>query len=192
MHAVYNRYQNQNSPKSDKVYLVPSNDQNQTRKTIYDETDLEDIQIKLDYNGVQVIRRVKGRTQTRVVYHLAQQYLREVFALRVDNLSDLLLLHRHREVPVIDGIVDDIPIVDGDELMVMFRRWGNNDRTQRQPDLRFEDDKLYGDSSDGNHTDYHREERHDLNHARAPSQPGTNGGAFASGRRGPSLQERAS
>jgi hypothetical protein len=110
--------------------------------------------------------------------------------------------------------------------MVMFRRWGSSERTQQQPDLRFDDDKSDEDSpkseedgddywtecwpsqtgmrkgnpkSDfnkdgtrksnkdnldqvsfvGDHADHHREERHDLNHARAPSQPGTNGGAFS-------------
>jgi hypothetical protein len=178
MHAVYNKYR-KNASNPEELPVSSSRDQDPTRTTIYDETDEGDIQIKLDYNGVQVIRRVKGKTLTRVVYHLAQQYLREVFALRVDNLSDLLLLHCHREVPV-NGTVGDIPILDGDELMVMFRRWGNTNRTQKQPDLRFDDDDLDGGPSDGNHADYHREERHDLNHARAPSQPGTNGGASPS------------
>jgi hypothetical protein len=182
MHRVYKSYLKQNTSKSDDVPVVSLiSEKSSPRQTSYEETDTGEIRIKLDYNGVQVVRQVKGMTQCRVVYHLAQEYLREVFALRVDNLSDLLLLHRHHEIPVV-GIVDDIPILDGDEIMVMFRRWGDNDRTQRHPDLRFEEDKSDGGSSVGNHADYHREERHDLNHARAPSQPGTNGGAFASAR----------
>jgi hypothetical protein len=241
MHRVYKKYLSQKTPKSDEVHVVPSNDQHQIpnyeamtsshQETIYEEMGTAEIQIKLDYNGIQVIRRVHGRTQNRVVYHLAQQYLREVFALQVANLSDLLLLHNHHEMPI-DGSIDDIPILDGEEIMVMFRRWGSSERTQRQPDLRFHDEesdedssKSEGDGDDywtecwpsktgmrkgnpkseyhkdgtrrsnkknkknldkvssvGDHADHHREERHDLNHARAPSQPGTNGGAFASAR----------
>ena len=120
-------------------------------KIVYDEKD-EEIQIKLDYNGVQVVRRIKGRTTNRVIYHLAQQYLREVFALTVANLSDLILLVQrdsgnHRELPV-NGIVADIPILDGDEIMVMLRRWGKTERTQRQPDSRFEEDQSDEDSTD--------------------------------------------
>ena len=227
MHRVYKQYLDQKATKSDSEFVVSSVDQNPNPKVIYEEKDTN-LQIKLDYNGIQVMRRVNATTTNRVVYHLAQQYLREVFALRVTNLSDLLLLHRHHEIPI-DGNVGDIPILDGDEIMVMFRRWGNSERTQRQPDLRFEDEdsdedssKSEGDGDDywrecwpsrtgmrkgnpkrdfhkdgtrrnnrmnldgvtsvGDHADHHREERHDLNHARAPSQPGTNGGAFASGR----------
>jgi hypothetical protein len=227
MHRVYKQYLDQKATKSDAELVVSSVEQNQNSTVIYEDKD-SDLQIKLDYNGIQVLRRINVTTTNRVVYHLAQQYLREVFALRVANLSDLLLLHRHHEIPI-DGNVGDKPILDGDEIMVMFRRWGNSERTQRQPDLRFDDEesdedssKSEGDEDDywrecwpsqtgmrrgnpkrdfhkdgtrrnnkknldevtsvGDHADHHREERHDLNHARAPSQPGTNGGAFASGR----------
>jgi hypothetical protein len=227
MHRVYKQYLDQKAIESDAQPMIPPVGGDQIPEEIYEERDT-DLQIKLDYNGTQVIRRVKATTSNRVVYHLAQQYLREVFAFRVNNLSDLLLLHSHHEIPF-DGKVGEIPILDGDEVMVMFRRWGNSERTQQHPDLRFEegdsdDDspKSEGDGSEywtecwpsltgmrrgnpksdfnkdgtrrsnkrnsekfssvGDHADHHREERHDLNHARAPSQPGTNGGAFASGR----------
>ncbi len=154
MHRVYKQYLDQKATKSDSELVVSSVDQNQNPKVIYEEKDT-DLQIKLDYNGIQVMRRVNVTTTNRVVYHLAQQYLREVFALRVTNLSDLLLLHRHYEIPI-DGNVGDIPILDGDEIMVMFRRWGNSERTQRQPDLRFDDEESDEDSSksEGDEDDY--------------------------------------
>jgi hypothetical protein len=87
------------------VHAASLSEQSKILKTSFKETDTGEFQIKLDYQGVQVIRRVNGSTPSRVVCHLAQQYLREVFSLRVDNLSDLLLLHRHHEMPVI-GILD--------------------------------------------------------------------------------------
>ncbi len=155
MHRVYKSYLNQSASKSDDVNVVPLSEQSYLLKKSHEETETGKFQIKLDYQGDQVIRRVSGRTPSRVVYHLAQQYLKEVFSLRVDNLSDLILLHRHHEMPVV-GNLEDIPILDGDEIMVLFRRWDNDERTQRQPDLRFED-KSDEASSDGDHADHHRE-----------------------------------
>ena len=75
--------------------------------------------IRLRYQGSQIMRRVHSQTRTRVVYHMGQQFLREAFALPVASLSSLLLIHNHELMPV-DGQLGDIPITDGAEISIIY------------------------------------------------------------------------
>ncbi len=101
---------------------------------------------------------------------------------RMDNLEEVLLIANNRVVPI-EGCLEDVPIVEGDDVMIHYQT-----RNQRMTKLEQRDEegragqfRISGGTStpSGNHAGYPRVESHSLNSARAPSQPGENGGAFS-------------
>ena len=78
----------------------------------------DEFRILLTYQGNQVFRKAHPRTPNRVIHYVAQQYLRDVFAVRVGDLSQLLLLHKG-EILSQQGKLEDVPVEDGDEIMVI-------------------------------------------------------------------------
>ena len=78
----------------------------------------DEFRILLTYQGNQVFRKAHPRTLNRVIHYVAQQYLRDVFAVRVGSLSQILLLHKG-EILSQKGKLEDVPVEDGDEIMVI-------------------------------------------------------------------------
>jgi hypothetical protein len=176
-------------------------------KRSFKQNDPDDFRIVLTYQGNQVYRKAHPRTLTRVIHHVAQQYLREVFDIRVENLSSLLLLHKG-EILSHQGMLEDVPVADGDEIMVInLLDEGHNEQDQHRSNLGSRNhsspDNFDGDHSDqfddrnhsprrpsgnngenfaprGDHAGRQWEESHTLQSVRAPSQPGNNGGAVTS------------
>ena len=140
-------------------------------------TDMGEFHIRLGYQGSQIIRRVHARTPNRVVYHLGQQFLREAFALPITNLSCLLLIHNHALL-AIDGHLEDHPVMNGAEIMIIYvPQPFENPRGNEQFSSSSPNSGSHNLPAAGDHAGHHREEGHSYNNARAPSQPGTNGGA---------------
>ena len=109
-------------------------------------------------------------TPTRVVYHWAQQYLREAFSLDVPDLAHLLLLHESKVMPTL-GCLEDVPVFGGAEIKIIFLE------RQRVVSTSTLDVSQRHHAPNVDHAGQRGEESHGLYHARAPSQPGNNGGA---------------
>ena len=200
MQRMNDAYQRQSASKYVSVDDLSLGQRTPFRKRSHKENDDGEFKIRLNYQGDIVIRNANTRTLNRVVYYLAQQYLREVFSLNVDSFSKLLLIHRGTLLSL-KGKLEDVPVVDGDEIMVIFRQDEEQRFNPRASDgdqadhHREESHGLYhapaGDHADphrveghgiyhapaGDHADHHRVGSHRPNDARAPSQPGNTGGA---------------
>jgi hypothetical protein len=167
--------------------------------------DTDDFKIVMAYQGNQVFRTAHPRTLNRVIYHVAQQYLRDVFAMRVDNLSSLLLLHKG-EILSLVGKLADVPVENGDEIVVINLMQEDTIEKDKHVPQRHQRDHPDPEAFDGDYENHHGagthpmrnqvgdsggrftsrgdqaghqwEESHPLQSARAPSQPGNNGGAI--------------
>jgi hypothetical protein len=153
---------------------IPFPDRSALRQSVKS-VDRGEFTIHLGYQGSQVVRRVHAQTLNKVVYHMGQQFLREAFALPVESLSCLLLIHDHALLPIA-GQLGDHPIMDGAEFMIIhvpqpFVGSLSNNRPNNLPNL----------PDGGDHAGHYPEGGHSLINARAPSQPGTNGGAYTLG-----------
>ncbi len=67
MHRVYKSCLKQSASKSDDVDVIPLSEQSQILKKSHKEVDTGEFQIKLDYQGDKVIRRVSGRTSRNTI-----------------------------------------------------------------------------------------------------------------------------
>ena len=134
-----------------------------------------EIQIRLEYEGSQVLRTVKANSPNLDIHHLAIEYLMDVFDQQVESFADFTLTYEANEIHF-RGSIDEIPILDGGTIHIQYLSREN--RTPRnQPSDPVSSSSCLGGSSRGNHQD----ETHPLTGARAPSRPGNNGGAYLDG-----------
>jgi hypothetical protein len=151
MQELNDLYMKQSSSKFIGIDDLPLGDPTSVRKRSHKEDNDGEFRIKLNDQGNQVVRKAHPRTSlNRVVYYLAQQYLREVFTLKVDSISRVLLIH-NGEILSQQGKLEDVPVGNGDEIMVFYLQ----EQQQRSDHP----------SSDRDHGDYVREESHGLYHA---------------------------
>lgn len=167
-------------------------------KRSFKTTGEDGFEISLVYTNHVTYKFVDNKTPTMFLFRMALNFLSEIFSRqadghpdhlsyidfpRMDNLEDVLLIANHRVVPI-EGCLDELPIVEGDEVKIYYQP-----RNQRMTKLeqREEDDHadplgVNGGTSfpSGNHAGYPRVESHPLNSARAPCQPGNNGRTFPS------------
>jgi hypothetical protein len=167
-------------------------------KQSFKTTGEDGFEISLVYVDHVMYKFVDNKTPTMFLFRMALNFLSEIFSRqvdghpdhlsyidfpRMDNLEEVLLIANNRIVPI-EGCLEDLPIVEGDEVKIYYQT--RNQRMtkleQREEDDRTEQLGISGGTSNpsGNHAGYPRVESHSLNSARAPSQPGKNGGAFPS------------
>jgi hypothetical protein len=170
MHGVLNRYKASREDRYLSVDDLPMVEPTSLLKQAFKSSDEGNFQIILDYENNQIIRKANPMTSTKVVYHWAQQYLREAFSLNVPEIAYLLLLHENKVLPA-QGRLEDVPVFGGAEITIVYigkQRFGSESTL---------DPSSHHHALTIDHAGQRREESHGLYHARAPSQPGNNGGA---------------
>jgi hypothetical protein len=144
-------------------------------------------EITLLYQDERTTRMVHPRSTTMSIYEMAVEYLQQLFLQRVDsveaeevfpqyveNVSDIVLLHE-RAVISMSGYLEDVPVVGGAEIMIIF--YAPGERTTKKI---YQSDPRSSCPDDGPRG-HRQEESHPLQSARALSRPGNNGGAFPPG-----------
>ena len=87
-------------------------------KKSYKETD-QSFEIFLTYQGVASPRIVNENLPTRILYSMARSYLQDEFGFRISSDLDLNLEFRGMHLSRM-GILEDVPIVSGSMIMVLF------------------------------------------------------------------------
>jgi hypothetical protein len=87
MKRINELYQRQSASKYVSVDDLSLGERTPFRKRSHKETGDGQFEIKLNYQGNQVIRQAHRSTLNRVVHYLGLQYLREVFSLSIDSVS---------------------------------------------------------------------------------------------------------
>ncbi len=177
MHRIKKEYQAQKSPEFVRVDELPLPLPNigSELKQAYKNAGNGNIQIVLDYEGHQEFRTVKANAPKLDIHVLAYEFLMDISPQPVERFEDFSLRYEGQEI-LIRGSIDEIPILNGGIVVILFRLREN--RTPRHlPSDPVSSSSCRGGSSRGNHHD----ETHPLTGARAPSRPGTNGGAFLGG-----------
>jgi hypothetical protein len=165
-------------------------------------------EISLVYIDHVTYKNVDNKTPTMFLFRMALNFLSEIFSRqddghpdhqsyidfpRMDNLEEVLLIANNRVVPL-EGCLEDVPIVEGDDVVIYYqtRNQRMTQLEQREEDGRAGPFRISGGTStpSGNHAGYPRVESHSLNSARAPSQPGNNGGALSPRRRNQEVNQR--
>ena len=173
MHDILDRFKAKGGNPYLSVDDLPLVEPTSLLKQAFKSSDEGHFQIILDYEGNQIIRKANPMTSTKVVYHWAQQYLREAFSLHVPEIAYLLLLYENKVLPT-EGRLEDVPVFGGAELTIVYlgkQRLGSGSTL---------DSSSHHYASTVDYTGQRGEEsRHGLYHARAQSQPGNNGRAWS-------------
>ncbi len=169
MHRIGKKYHALKLPEFVSIDDLPLPEHGSPIRQAYKNEGNGEIQIKLEYEGSQIMRTVKANSPKLDLYHLAIEYLVDVFNLQVDRFEDLSLTYEGKDIHF-RGCIDDIPILNGGTIVIQYQSQGHTSGPASPSSCR-------GGSSRGNHHD----ETHPLTGARAPGRPGTNGGAFLGG-----------
>jgi hypothetical protein len=172
MHDVHDQYKKNNKNSYLSVDDLPLVAPTSLLKQAYKSSSEGEFRLVLDYQDNQIIRTANPMTSTKVVYHWAQQYLREAFSLDVPDIAHILLLHEHKVLPTL-GCLEDVPVFGGAEIEIIFL---GKQRVVSASTV----DPFQRQAPTVDHAGQRGEESHGLYHARAPSQPGNNGGAASS------------
>jgi hypothetical protein len=86
------------------------------------------IEIILDYENNQVVRRIPTNSSNMNIHLLAVAYLMDVFDVMVTNIEDIIVTCDSQEIPF-RGLISEFPILEGDVMEIALRIRTQDSRT---------------------------------------------------------------